>query len=249
MSKFFILMMVNVSIFWSCDLNHDWKVTKLSAFRDLSSAALHKMLDSALIKFPGKVLVMDVQDLYGLKGEIKETSESTINTSRTSQEIIDFEARLMSSEFSSKKVNFYSSNRKNYDKSIMYDSGALKKLSLDAGVEYFLRVKLRGYSRIEREYKDRYKHNEHVYQKTVDHSSEISYALLSKEGRYIDFVDDKKSFQERIVFQASPDKELVVILREGFDQNQKKWITETNFLGLDTIVPIAQDVAKSIIGF
>ena len=86
------------------------------------------MLDSALMRFPGKVLVMDVQDLYGLKGEIKESSESTINTSRTSQEIIDFEARLMSSEFSSNKVNFYSSYRKNYDNSIMYDSSIKETL-------------------------------------------------------------------------------------------------------------------------
>ncbi len=39
----------------------------------------------------------------------------------------------------------------------------LQKLASKAGFEYFIRVKLRGYSRIEREYQDRYKHNENVF--------------------------------------------------------------------------------------
>ena len=248
MCKFFVCLFINLSISWSCDLNHDWKVTELNTFRDLSPAALHKMLDGALIKYPGKVLVIDVKDLYGLKGKINNIGESIGDTKRTTKEIIEFEAQLMSSEFLSNRVSFYSFSDKSHDKSVLYEPGFLEKLSLSLGVEYFLRVKLRGYSRIERDYKDRYKHNEHVYQKTVDHISEISYALLSKEGRYIDFVDDKQSFQERIVYQQLPSKKPLIILREGFDQNREKWLTETNFLGLDTIVPMAQDVAKSIRG-
>jgi len=249
MFNFFIYLFLNVSIFWSCDLNHDWKVTKLNTVRDLSSDVLHRMLESTLMKYPGKVLVIGVKDLYGLKGEINEIGESIGDTNKTTKEIMEFEARIMSSKFLSNKVKFYSSSNESDDEHILYDSGTLKKLSFDVGVEYFLRVKLRGYSQIEREYEDRYKHNQYIYQKTVDHSSEISYALISKEGRYIDFVDDKHSFQERIVYQKLPDQPPLIILKEGFDHNREKWIMETNFLGLDTIVPMAQDVAKSIIGF
>ena len=249
MCKFLICIIISASISWSCDLNHDWKVVKLNSYRDLSAAALHRMLENTMIKYRGKVLVIDVKDLYGLKGKINQTGESIGDTYRTTQEIIDFEARLMSGVFTSKKVSFYSSNDKNYDKTLLYDPKVLEKLAIDTNAEYFLRVKLRSYSRIEREYEDRYTHNKNVYQKTVDHTAEISFALLSTEGRYIDFVDDKSSFQERIVYQQLPDKEPILILRAGFDKNQKKWISKANYLGLDTIVPMAKDVAQSIVGF
>ena len=99
MCKFLICIIISASISWSCDLNHDWKVIKLNSYRDLSAAALHRMLENTMIQYGGKVLVIDVKDLYGLKGKINQTGESIGDTYRTTQEIIDFEARLMSGIF------------------------------------------------------------------------------------------------------------------------------------------------------
>ena len=150
MCKFFICLIMSASIYWSCDLNHDWQVIKLNSYRELSAAALHRMLESTMVQYGGKFLVIDVKDLYGLKGKISETGESVGDTNRTTQEIIDFEAGLMSGDFKSKKVSFYSSNDKSYDQSLLYDPEVLEKLAIDANAEYLLRVKLRAYSRIER---------------------------------------------------------------------------------------------------
>ncbi len=127
MCKQFIWLIISVPILWSCDLNHDWKVTKLNTFRDLSSAALHRMLETTLNKIPGKILVLDVKDLYGLKGEINDKGKSVGDTNKTTQEIIDFEERLISGDFLSKKVSFYSS--KNNDKSLLYDPCSITEIS------------------------------------------------------------------------------------------------------------------------
>ncbi len=246
MCKIFIWLIIGSPVLWACDLNHDWKVTKLNTYRDLSAFALHRMLEGALNKFPGAALVLNIKDLYGLKGQVNELGESIGETNRTTLEIKDLETRLMSGGFPSNKVYFYLPKLADNANAQIYNPEFLEKLASEAKVEYFLRVKLRRYSRLEREYKDRYKHNEHIYQKTVDHSADISYALLSTRGRYIDFIDDKQSFQERLVFQQIPDKERLLILEEGFDESQKKWISKTNYLGLDTVVPIAKYVAQSL---
>ena len=247
MYKVLIWIMVGTSFLWACDLNHDWKVTKLNTYRDLSAFALQRMLEGTLQKFPGSALVLDVKDLYRLKGHVNEMGKSIGDSKRTTIETEDLETRLISGGFPSDKVYFH--RPKNRDKEQLFNPQVLEKLAIKNGVKYFLRVKLRRYSRLEREYQDRYKHNEYIYQKTVDHSADISYALLSTEGRYIDFIDDKQSFQERLVFQQVPDKEPLLILQEGFDEIQKKWVSKTNYLGLDTIVPMANYVAESLLRY
>ena len=50
--KFLVLLCVFSRNVYSCDLNHDWKTTKLVSFRDLSPSALKLMLERALVDFP-----------------------------------------------------------------------------------------------------------------------------------------------------------------------------------------------------
>lgn len=244
--NFLLLLCVIPTDMHACDLNHDWKTTKLVSFRDLSPSALKLMLERVLVDFPGRSMILDVKDLYQLKGQITEDGESHGVSKRSTSEVLELESKLIQSNFESSKIMYYSQGSYGYTSDQLYNPEVLENLASRAQVNYFVRVKLRQYSRLERDYKDNYPHNKHVFQKTIDHTADLTYAVISKKGRYVDFRDATESLSERIVFQNAPDKNRVLILEEGFSSDQSKWISKTNFLGLDTVNKLSQAVFQSM---
>lgn len=244
--NFVVLLCVFSRNIYSCDLNHDWKTTKLVSFRDLSPSALKLMLERVLVDFPGRSMILDVKDLYKSKGQITEDGESHGVSKRSTSEVLELESKLTQSNFESSKIMYYSQGSYGYTSDQLYNPDVLENLANRAQVNYFVRVKLRQYSRLERDYKDNYPHNKYVFQKTIDHTADLTYAVISNKGRYVDFRDSTGSLSERIVFQNAPDKNRVLILEEGFSSDQSKWISKTNFLGLDTVNKLGQAVFQSI---
>lgn len=243
---FGLVLLCSVIHLIACDLNHDWQTTQLMSYRDIQPNVLHRMLEKTLANFPGRLMIIDIKDLYKMKGQINAEGDSLGESRRSTAEVVTLEHQLMQSTYSSLGVIYYSQSTYGFSTSQLYDPEVLAELATKAQVNYFVRVKLRQYSRLERDYKDKYSHNQFVFQKTVDHSAALTYAIISKQARYVDFIDQTNTLEESLVFQEKPGEQALIIMEDRFNSDQTQWINRTNFLGLDMVEPIAKAVFDKV---
>ena len=177
-------------------------------------------------------MLINVKDLYRKVGEVKESS-STVSE-RTTADTRLLEDLIMKEAPRRDNLEVLNFEKEGLSEENLFEDGVLKSLADKYGIHAFLRIKLRDYHVTRRKSKDHYPHNQHVYQDTTLHGISFSCALISPEGKYLDFLDHRNSIEERHTYQAVPGQDTTTILEAGFDV-KGDYREIAHFLGLESL--------------
>jgi hypothetical protein len=177
-------------------------------------------------------MVLDVEDLHRKKGFLRETENQLED--RTEEEAKAFVGALMKTE-SSDSLLFYSQEKYGFSPQELYSADNLRKLAENAGVDYFLKIKLRNYGAMFRRQIDLYPRNKGVFNEEKQYTVDFAYAVLNAQGLYVDFLDYKGSLVESWVYRMDENGKRLDISSEAYDPKIKTVVSTQNFLGLEKI--------------
>ncbi len=216
---------------WACDLNHDWEVFKTETIHELKP---HVFLKAVLEHFgPQKkpILILDVKDLFQkakMKPRILENS------------LLSYGFDLQGEQ------GLFFRNPAQVSRQDLFNPETLKKWIGAQEFSRLISLKLTRYATVLQRSKDRYIQNKNVYRESRFHDLEFSYAILSPEGRYLDFQDVELRIEEVSTFQEMENGKRVMISLKGFDPPSELWKDENYFLGMEGLQGLPMTVLKSL---
>ncbi len=223
----------------ACDLNHDWKTDAVQTRVDLESAYFSQILDLALGRYPGKFMLLEVKDLYRKQGFLSESG--SVPVTREEPDVLEFQMKMAKTQ-GNRYMSLESAVGYKQDQNL-YDPVVLKELAIKNAVDAFVRVRMRRYGVVETRAIDQYKHNQHVFRDSREHFLELSVALISPEGQYLDFFDVTQAVSEFRVYEKKPNQDPRLISVAEYDQSLRAVIQTDYFLGLDQIRGMGSVVA------
>lgn len=230
--------MLHLLVFWlvsplisACDLNHNWKTELVETEKTIPAFCWGLLVQDAVGKKWQKVMVLDVEDLHRKKGFLRETENQLED--RTEEEVRSFADSLMKTE--SSNLLFYSREKYGFSTQELYLADNLRKLAEIAGVDYFLKIKLRNYGTMFRRQIDLYPRNKGVFNEEKQYSADFAYAVLNAQGLYVDFLDYKGSLAESWVYRINENGERLDISSEAYNPQTKTVVSTQNFLGLEKV--------------
>jgi len=215
----------------ACDLNHDWKTSAVQTKVELHPDYFSQILDLALSRYPGKFMLLEVKDLYRMQGFLSE--DGTVPVTRGEADVLNLQRDFLNTE-GSRYVSLYPSLNNQKDLNL-YDPKVLKEMAQSHKVDAFIRVRMRRYGVVEIRATDQYQHNQHVFRDSREHFLELSVALISPEGQYLDFFDSTQAVSEFRVYEKKPDKDPRLISVAEYDRANRSIVQTDYFLGLDQI--------------
>lgn len=230
--RYMFISWLVLSLTSACDLNHNWKTELVETEKTIPVFCWGILVQNAVGKKWQKAMVLDVEDLHRKKGFLRETENQLAE--RTEEEAKVFAASLMKTE-SSTDLLFYSEEKYGFSPQELYSAENLQKLAEKAGVDYFLKIKLRNYGTMFRRQIDLYPRNKGVFNEEKQYTVDFAYAVLNAQGLYVDFLDYKGSLVESWVYRIDEDGSRTNISSVSYDTQKNDILSVQNFLGLEKI--------------